>query len=541
MTGEPVAAALAPPAIEARALTLSIGTHVLLHSASFDVRRGELVLLCGPSGAGKTVLLKLLAGVLRAGTGALTADGELRFEATDLLAQPPPPGRVGVLFQNHALFDELSPEENVLFALRHRAPPRAGAAAAGTSSASTPPTDRERAHALLSELGVAGIGKLRHLSGGQLQRVALARTLALDPDLLLYDEPTTGLDPANAKNVAAMIQSAHAARPRTTVIVTHDLAAFRGIAREVLWLAPEERALLRLPLDRAVERAETRHRTEKPAADEALPFWIIRFLAKSGEALEAFATALLRLLPTWPRARYGVRYLLHYLRIAASPGAFLYVGAAGLLLGFVATYFAFEKMPKRGFIEPLFVDDVLSALGFMMFRVLAPLLVTLLIAARTGAAFAADIGGKVYARQFDALRSFGVDPSRYLLTALSWSLLLAMPLLVWTMWWTAEISSLGVFLWSHPERNAFYWERAFTRGLVNEDFPLHWGWDWVVAKTEVCALGIAAAAWFIGSREKLAADDVSRSVTRTVIGASLWVLFVHFLFAFVEFKSNNTT
>ena len=110
-----------------------------------------------------------------------------------------------------------------------------------------------------------------------------------------------------------------------------------------------------------------------------------------------------------------------------------------------------------------------------------------------------------------------------------------MPFLVWVMWWVAELSALLVFLFTHPDRTAFFWERGFTRGLINEDFFLHWGWMWVVAKTEACAFGIAAIAWFIGAREKLSADDVSRAVTRTVIFASLHVLVVHFLFSFFEF------
>jgi ABC-type transporter Mla maintaining outer membrane lipid asymmetry ATPase subunit MlaF/ABC-type transporter Mla maintaining outer membrane lipid asymmetry permease subunit MlaE len=515
------------PAIEARALTLRVGGATLIDRADFTVRRGEIALLCAPSGAGKTVLLKLLAGVLRPGSGTFTADGALRYETTDLLAQPPPPGRVGILFQHHALFDELPARENVLFALRHRR----GAPAA--------PQDEETAaaRALLDGLGVGGAGRLRHLSGGQLQRVALARTLALDPDLILYDEPTTGLDAANARRVAEMIESAHRRRPRTTLIVTHDLATFRGIAEVALWIDPASGKVERLALEEAVARAdqfadESRPASVTPAAAAALP---VRLLERTADAVGAAGLALGRLVPRWPRVRYGLRYLGHYLRIAASPGAFVYVGVAGLLVGFVATYFTFEKMPRRDFTEPLFVDDVLSALGFMLFRVLAPVLVTLLVAARTGAAFSADVGSKVYARQFDALRSFGVDPSKYLLTGLLWSLLLAMPFLVWLMWWTAELSALLVFLFGHPDRNAFFFARAFTRGLVNEDFFLHWGWKWVLAKTEACAFGIAAIAWFVGAREKHSADDVSRAVTRTVIFASLHVLLVHFLFSFFEF------
>ena len=531
----PSLSVLPSPAIEAEELSLSVGGASLLKRADFTVRRGEIALLCAPSGAGKTILLKLLAGGLRAGHAGVAAEGRLRFEQTDLLSRRPPPGRVGILFQNHALFDELSARENVLFALRHRV--RGEAAAAPPDRAAGAALETVAAQQLLEGLGVGGAGRLRHLSGGQLQRVALARTLALDPDLILYDEPTTGLDAANARRVAELIRAAHGRRPRTTLIVTHDLEAFREVASAALWLDPASGKVERLGLDEAVARAAQpidadacvapagAHRRSLPA----------RFLERTADAVVAGGLAVARLFPSWPRARYGLRYLGHYLRIAASPGAFLYVGVAGLLVGFVATYFTFEKMPRRDVTEPLFVDDVLSALGFMLFRVLAPVLVTLLVAARTGAAFAADIGGKVYARQFDALRSFGVDPSRYLLTGMLQSLLLAMPFLVWVMWWAAKLSALLVFLFTHPDRSAFFWERGFTRGLVNEDFFLHWGWMWVLAKTEACAFGIAAIAWLVGSREKLAADDVSRAVTRTVILASLHVLLVHFLFSFIEF------
>jgi ABC-type transporter Mla maintaining outer membrane lipid asymmetry ATPase subunit MlaF/ABC-type transporter Mla maintaining outer membrane lipid asymmetry permease subunit MlaE len=525
-------AAASEPTLLARDLGVRVGGATLLAAASFELRAGELLLLCGPSGAGKTVLLKLLAGVVRPGEGGLEAEGTLRFESTDLLAERPPAGRVGVLFQNHALFDELTARENVLFALRHRA---------GGANGTNGVADDGAAERLLADLGVAGVGALRHLSGGQLQRVALARTLALDPDLVLYDEPTTGLDPANAARVATTIRAVHQRRERTTLVVTHDLEAFRGIASGVLWLDPARRTVERLSLDAAIVRTATLAETDGRGGAVAPPSLPVRLLERTADALDGGALALRRLVPSWPRARYGLRYLAHYLRLAGSVGAFLYVGVAGLLLGFVATYFSFEKMPKRGFTEPLFNDEFLSALGFMLFRVLSPLLVTLLVAARTGAAFSADVGGKVHARQFDALRSFGVEPSRYLLTGMQVALLVAMPFLVWTMWWAAELSSCAVYLWTHPDRGFPFWDRAFHRALVNEDFLLQWGWKWVLAKTEACAYGIAATAWFVGAREKSAPEDVSRGVTRTVIVASLWTLFVHFLFSFFEYANSPTS
>lgn len=212
---------LPSPAIEARALTLRMGGATLLEAADFTVRRGEIALLCAPSGAGKTVLLKLLAGVMRPGAGAFTADGALRYETTDLLAGAPPPGRVGILFQHHALFDELPARENVLFALRHRRGARDGAAAG--DAAARVEGEVATARDLLDGLGVGGAGRLRHLSGGQLQRVALARTLALDPDLILYDEPTTGLDPITKRTIDDLIARGRDDYGTTGIVVSHDL------------------------------------------------------------------------------------------------------------------------------------------------------------------------------------------------------------------------------------------------------------------------------------------------------------------------------
>jgi ABC-type transporter Mla maintaining outer membrane lipid asymmetry permease subunit MlaE len=393
----------------------------------------------------------------------------------------------------------------------------------------------EQANALLDHLEVPSATALRYLSGGQLQRVALARTLALQPDLILYDEPTTGLDPTNAKRVAELIRD-HG-ETRTSLIVTHDPRTLASIVDRAYLLNSETLQIEEVEVEKATSRLldlgggplsaspQTQQRSSIPS----------QFLEKTGKVLIALTLALGHLLPTFPRWRYGWRSLRHSLSLTASVGSFAYVAMAGVIIGFVSTYFTFEHLPRRGFTEPLFVDDILRALGYLLYRVLAPVLLTLLVAARAGAAINSHIGNKVYARQLDGLRSLGVTPSRYLLTSSLWALLLAMPLLLAVMYLTARTLSLGVFIFTHPDQTYFFWDQNFHRSLRTAGETLWVGSWWLLLKVELCAFGIAAIAYFQGAREKLAAQDVSQSVTRTIIAASLYVLVVHFALAFLEF------
>jgi hypothetical protein len=166
-----------------------------------------------------------------------------------------------------------------------------------------------------------------------------------------------------------MIETAHRRRPRTTLIVTHDLPTFRGIAEVALWIDPASGKVERLALEEALARAdqfadESRPASVAPAASAALP---VRFLERTADAVGAAGLALGRLVPRWPRVRYGLRYLGHYLRIAASPGAFVYVGVAGLLLPGPGVPLAREN--RRAATSPSRSSSTTSsALGFMLFR-----------------------------------------------------------------------------------------------------------------------------------------------------------------------------
>ncbi len=526
------------PLLHARGLTVRASGRELLRDANFEVRRGELALLVGASGTGKTTLLKFFAGIHRRG-GTVQAQGEIQLEGENLLRRRAARGKIGILFQDHALFDELTPLQNVRFAESHRPGVK--------SSADVPP-----AVDLLRELGLRRTDRLRTMSGGQLQRLALARTLALDPQILLYDEPTAGLDPANAEKVARLIRDIHDRSDRTSLVVTHDVKNLLPIADRVLLIDPHRRIIEETPKDDLEERLRAVVASIEPeAAEESEPedsesaevsqesrsdtTLTQRFLETTTDTVLGTGQTFLHLVPLYPRLTYGLRYLRHFLGLTASPSSFAYVAMAGAILGFVSTWFTFEYLPKREFSEPLFIERILEAMGFLLYRVLGPVLLTILVAARMGAAIASDIGNKVYARQFDALRSFGIEPSRYLFTSVLWALVLAMPLLFAVMFLIARWFSLGVFVFGHPEDTFFFWDQNFHRGLRVPDQSLWKGSYWLLCKLETCALGTAAIAYHWGAREKLSANDVSRSVTRTIILATLFVLVVHFLFAFWEF------
>ncbi len=175
-------------------------------------------------------------------------------------------------------------------------------------------------------------------------------------------------------------------------------------------------------------------------------------------------------------------------------------------------------------------------MGFALYRILVPILVTILIAARCGAAVASDVGGKRYGRQMDALKTLGVEPRRYLLTGILYAFLVGTPWLLAIGYAAAAVTSLVVFTATHPQRGPWFWQLYFHRELIVPGCWLYDGTYWLWAKTTVCAAGIALIAYARGAAPKDSSQAVSRGVTSTILWATLYVLFVHFIFAFLEFR-----
>ena len=198
--------------IEVRGLKKSFGRTSVLRGVDLDVQTGETLVILGQSGGGKSVLLKVIAGLLDADGGTVRIDGFSR-DALGPDESERAALRFAYLFQGSALFDSLTVGENVTFALRRF----------------TRKTSDELyaiAEERLGWVGLRGIQdkKPAELSGGMRKRVGLARAIAMDPTYVLYDEPTTGLDPISSDAIADLILSLQARLKSTSIVVTHDMA-----------------------------------------------------------------------------------------------------------------------------------------------------------------------------------------------------------------------------------------------------------------------------------------------------------------------------
>ena len=232
----------------------------------------------------------------------------------------------------------------------------------------------------------------------------------------------------------------------------------------------------------------------------------------------------------------GPAFLGHYCRLVFGPTAWIYLLLAGIINGFVTTYFTFKFLPFASYTEPLLIEDLLTGLGFATYRIFVPVLACVLVAARCGPAVTSDIGGRQFGHQIDALKSLGSNPRAYLLTPILWAFLLGMPILYGVSYWGARMTSLITFVLSYPERGPDFWYQYFHRGLIAPGLDWYRGTGWLLAKLLVCGFGMALISYHVGRRPKFSSSDVSRAVTTTILLTTLFVLIVHFIFSFYEFE-----
>ena len=217
----------------------SFGRKVVFEDLTLAIDRGEVVTIMGPSGVGKSVMLKMLIGLVPIDGGAIYFDDKNVDHLGDreLVALR---RRVAYLFQGSALFDSMSVGENVAYGLREQ-----------FWSKMTLEESRERVERSLGLVGLPGTEPMRpsDLSGGMRKRVALARTLALEPEVVLYDEPNTGLDPVNTARINELIKHVQKTLHITSVVVTHDLSTAFGVSDRIVLLNKGRVAYIGTPSD----------------------------------------------------------------------------------------------------------------------------------------------------------------------------------------------------------------------------------------------------------------------------------------------------
>ena len=225
MTSTPSASSSTTPLVELRDIRFGYGERVILDGISLTVPRGKVTALMGASGGGKTTVLRLIGGQYRAQAGSLTFDGQ-EISTLDPAGLYAVRRRMGMLFQFGALFTDLSVFDNVAFPLREH----------------TDLSESMVRDIVLMKLEAVGLRGARDLmpsevSGGMARRVALARAMALDPQLVMYDEPFAGLDPISLGTAARLIRQLNDTLGLTSVIVSHDLDETFHIADQVIVLA----------------------------------------------------------------------------------------------------------------------------------------------------------------------------------------------------------------------------------------------------------------------------------------------------------------
>jgi phospholipid/cholesterol/gamma-HCH transport system ATP-binding protein len=246
--------------VEIRALGYSVGSRPIFADLALDIPRRKVTAIMGPSGTGKTTLLRLITGQVQADSGSILVAGEdmRTLSRDDLYALR---RRMGMLFQNGALLTDLSVFENVAFPLREHTdlPQR---------------LIRELVLTKLQAVGLRGAAELMpgELSGGMARRVALARAIVMDPEILIYDEPFVGLDPISLGVILRLVRRLNDALGLTSIVVSHDVQEISSVADHVFLLSGGKVMASGTPQELAVNPSEIVKQFVGGLADGPVPF-----------------------------------------------------------------------------------------------------------------------------------------------------------------------------------------------------------------------------------------------------------------------------
>lgn len=495
---------------------------VLLRNVNLSLHPGEIVILAGPSGSGKSTLVNFLSGAIETREGGWEASGTVSFDGRSHdLAR----GRVtvgGVVFQNFALFDDLTIGQNLEIAAAHNP-------------------------AISEDLKTAIDGLLMDIdrslpvnaaSGGQRQRIAIARTLMGNHPVLFLDEPNSGLDVSASRRLSILVRDLARDLGIPVIVVAHHFRHLIDVADRVLVLDPNVHDLIEVPLDSAaIEAALELVENTEPSDHVRLEAPHTDALAVETQTQASDARRQIRTTAGSWRLSWAVRFLLGYLwELCFAPSALLFVGLGSVIVGFVATWFIFMYLPFRDYLLPVIHSDALAGLAYSELRVMAPLIAAVLISIRNSALIGADVGHKVYSDQIKSMRNLNVPHRIYinlmvLLSSSVAAVVLAAASVALTAWVAME-----TWAFIFPESSTYMWRDQYFQRLWPPGQVMLIGTDWILVKTIPSIVGASAIALCFGYRPKADIIDINKGIAQSLIWGLSFVLTWQSVLTLIEFR-----
>ena len=476
----------------------------LLHDVSLAVAPGEVVVVVGPSGSGKTSLIRLLCGLLQRQAGGWQVSGTLRVGGRDIDLSQGDSDVGGMVFQNHALFDDLNAGENLRIVADH-------------ADGDVLELSRNTG-AMLADIDPAQ--SIMSCSGGQRQRLAIARTLLSDPALLLFDEPNAGLDVGAAHRLVGLIRDLCRHSNKPAIVVAHHIDDFISLADRILLLDPSTASLREVAVDRhAVEAAMMAlgapHTADPSVAPTANP-WIAP-------------------LPRRTRLYWFMRYFGEYMWLLfAAPSMLIYAVLGSAIVGFVTVWFGFNYHSFGGYLRAILHDETLEGLGFVLTTVAVPFNTCILIIARNSAIIAADLGNRVSGMQLQAMQNLRLPGRGYIIASIMISLVVGSLILVALALVSAFFTSLVTWHFLFPGQATGYWQEYFFRKITDGHIMLSAGL-WTVLKVSLSALLGGGAAVLVGLQPLRSSSQVAQLIATAIITGVSLTLLVHAALMILQF------
>lgn len=476
---------------------------LLVENAEFSLGQGEVVLLVGASGSGKSTIIKLLSGLLEKEEQPWQIEGTLIHNAQIINLAHERCDVGGLVFQNYALFDDLTALENLGIALDH-----------------SDHSDSALMEYLVDLLAdIEPHQTIASSSGGQRQRLAIARTLLANRPLLLFDEPNSGLDPSTAQRLGVLIQDLCRRMGRPALIVAHHVDDILPLADAVYLLDSHAHNLRPLPLDReAVDNALLAVGTTETDQDEVIV----------NQPLADITTRWQRRLKIHSSYRWFFRYLYEYFWILwGSPLMLLYIFSGAAIVGFVTLWFGFNYELLGDAVRSFIHDESLAGLGFIESYIAVPLISCILMVARNNAIITADVGNRVLSSQFLAMRNLHIPGRTYLTAAILINTIIGALVLVGASLVVSGWASFKTWQFLFQDQPFELWQENFFYVLLRKPTSAWRNLFWVVIKV---LLSGAFGSWLAiqaGFSRKDSVIAVNYAIARSIVMGVTVTLLIH--------------